>query len=85
MIWVSFGFFYSEHELISSLPLTAIKVLKAFKRKNKIFLPSIFPLESDYTKYRFDIDALRFHGPFEEGGSLFIEQQQENKPKFVII
>ena len=77
--------FESVQTLIQTVPKKPIKTLNEFKAKHDLILPSVLPENCDHSTYSFDWNSAVFNGPFVTGTELLLEQQQTDRPMFMIV
>ena len=83
----SFKQFDSLQALMQTLPRPqAFRTFFECIAKHPIFLPCALPAHIDLSTYSFDWNSAVFNGPFDNGnGVLLIEQQQTDRPLFMIV
>ena len=72
--------------LLDSFPKNAFKILNQFLQKHRIFKQSVMPLglDQDHNTISFDMQTAVFNGPFSDGTFVYVEQTQNDKPRFSI-
>ena len=81
----SFKQFDSLQAMKETLPPSALRTFSEFIAKHQIISPSVLPAHIDHNTYSFDWNSDIFNGPFVYQEYLFIEQQQADRPLFLII
>ena len=70
---------------MNTLPKDAIGILNKWLEKHPILLPKAVPSQNNNIDYSFSVNDTTFHGPYGDGDWLQVEQQESDKPRFIIL